>query len=255
MKILLLGCGNLGKALLETLVNNRQLSQIVVVQPSLSAKFSFEMFKTVSFYASANSIPAEFKPDMVVIAIKPQKLATVLPEYQVYCEQALVVSMAAGVPIERLSTYLSGCTQIVRVMPNMAVSVGQSVNLGYSAGLLSESVDVLFAGTGKMIWLPKEALLDILTPISGSGPAYFLMLAEILTQITVDLGLKEAQARDLVQQTFLGSALLSNENKMFEQIVQSVASKGGVTEAALNVLTPVLPSLMSKAIQAAHKRC
>ena len=255
MNVLLLGCGNLGKALLEAWVNNGTQAQIMVVQPSLSAQPLFEAYPSVIFCAYVHDIPPEFSPDIVVIAVKPQCLPTLLPLCVPYCQKAMVVSLAAGVPIAHLTLSLKGHRQIVRIMPNVAVKIGESVNLAYSGLDLSfdqqKQLDAVFAMTGKMIWLEKEELIDILTPISGSGPAYFFLLAEILTQITITLGLKEDLARELVQQTLLGSALLTVRNPSFEQMMASVASKGGVTEAALQVLRPALPDLLRKALEAA----
>ena len=255
MKILLLGCGNLGKALLEAWVNNGVQAQIMVVQPSLSAQPLFDAYPSVTFCAHVQDIPPEFTPDIIVIAVKPQRLPTLLPSCVPYCQKALVVSLAAGVSVSRLTVSLKGYCQIVRIMPNVAVKIGESVNLAYSNLDLSfdqqKQLDAVFGITGKMVWLEKEELIDILTPISGSGPAYFFLLAETLTQITITLGLKEDLARELVQQTFLGSALLTARNPSFEQMMASVASKGGVTEAALQVLRPGLPGLLSKALEAA----
>ncbi|CAL7960771.1 Pyrroline-5-carboxylate reductase [Alphaproteobacteria bacterium] len=255
MRLLLIGCGNLGSALLKAWVDDKSLHKIVVVEPSLSAK---SMFTTVNFVSNVSSISHDFSPDIVVLAIKPQQIKTVLPEYTKYLKKAVLVSLAAGVQIENLNTYLAKNARIIRIMPNIAIQIRKSVNLAYASLESSledrKQVEMIFDFTGKVIWLKKEELIDALTPISGSGPAYFILLAEILTKITMNLGLEEDFARELVQETFLGSALLTSNGAKFEQMISSISSKKGVTEAALNVIRPILPNLMDHAFAAALER-
>ena len=255
MKLLLIGCGNLGQALLKAWQTHQKKYDIVVVQPSLSAQV---FFPSVRFVSQASEIPEDFNPEGIVIAIKPQQMQKVLSAYEAYLTQSLIISFAAGISMARLDTYLSGNKRCLRVMPNVAMKIGKSVNLTYGETSLSLKdralAEEILGVTGSLIWLKTEALIEALTPISASGPAYFFILSEIMMQIAMESGLEESFARDLVQGTFLGSALLTSPTSDFKAMISSVASKGGVTEAALSVLQPGLSELMHKACNAALER-
>lgn len=258
MKLLLVGCGAMGSALLRSWVTHKIADEIIVIQPSLSKKEEFIKNKAVAFYTDIKHINGNFKPDVIVLAIKPQQLRKVIPSYAQIAQQAIIISFLAGITIENLYAYFSSNQLIVRIMPNVAMQVSGSVNLTYTDSNLTKNdhdlLNQLFKLTGKMIWLKSEQLIDILTPISGSGPAYFFLIAEILTHIAIHAGLTEIQARELVQQTFCGSAALASQCNNFAQLVNSVASKGGVTEAALQVLQADLPYIFTDAFDAALNR-
>ncbi|HQS83376.1 MAG: hypothetical protein B7Y25_00160 [Alphaproteobacteria bacterium 16-39-46] len=255
MKLLLIGCGNLGRALLKVWQSHQKKIEIIAVQPSLSAQ---TLFPSVQFVRNVSELPKDFIPEGVILAIKPQQMQEALPSYAKYLKQSLVVSFAAGISLERLETFLLGNKRCLRVMPNVAMKIGRSVNLTYAETSLSledrASAEKILGITGSLIWLKEEALIEALTPISASGPAYFFALAEIMTQIAMESGLEESFARTLVQETFIGSALLTAATSDFKEMIASVASKGGVTESALKVLSPGLSDLMHKAYEAALER-
>ncbi|MBS0185099.1 MAG: pyrroline-5-carboxylate reductase [Proteobacteria bacterium] len=252
MKILLIGCGNLGRALLTAWMPDQKKYKILVIQPSLSAQALFPSFH---FVRNASEIPIDFNPDSVIIAIKPQQFQEAFPLYSLYLRTSLVISFAAGISIACLKTYFENNNRCIRVMPNVAMKVGKSVNLVYADPSLPQkdralAEDILNV-TGSFFWLKAESLIEALTPISASGPAYFYMLSNILVQLATENGLEESFARELVQKTFLGSALLTSPPYNFTEMISSVASKGGVTEAALKALTPDFSDLMEKAYEAA----
>ena len=255
MKLLLIGCGNLGRALLKAWQSHQEKIEIIAVQPSLSAQ---TLFPSVQFVRNVSELSKDFNPEGVIIAIKPQQMQEALPAYAKYLKQSLVVSFAAGISMERLETFLLGNKRCLRVMPNVAMKIGRSVYLTYAETSLSledrASPEEILGITGSLIWLKTEALIEALTPISASGPAYFFALSEIMTQIAMESGLEENFARKLVQETFLGSALLTSSTSDFKEMIASVASKGGVTESALKVLTPGLSDLMDKACDAALEK-
>jgi len=256
MKLLLVGCGHLGSALLHAWLANEALQKIVVVQPSLSKAAMFKKDPVLTFVSTLQEVPADFKPDMIVLAVKPQKLHLVAPELSALVEEnTLLVSFLAGVSVTKLATYIPQHAKTIRIMPNIALKIGQSVNLTYTAHQLThkelEQIEVAFSSSGKIHWLAREELIDLLTPMSGSGPAYFFLMAEILVQITIDCGIEENIARNLIQQTFIGSAQLTHETNDFQALITAVASQGGVTEAALHVLKPVLNDSMRQAVAAA----
>ena len=218
MQLLLIGCGNLGRALLNVWQPHQKKYEIIVVQPSLSAQSLFPSFQ---FVRNASEIPKGFDPEGVVIAIKPQQMQEALSAYAPFLKKSLVISFAAGISLERLETFLLGNKRCLRVMPNVAMKIGKSVNLTYAESSLSlkdrHYADEIIGATGSLIWLKTEALIEALTPISASGPAYFFLLSEIMTQMAIESGLDENFARKLVQETFLGSALLTSSSSDFKE--------------------------------------
>lgn len=255
-QILLVGCGNMGKAMLRAWLKIDGIEKIHVIQPGLAAKSLFPQKQRLSFYPNTDALPTNFKPDAIVLAVKPHKAQEVLKVSALF-SNTLMVSVLAGLTTNSLSQMTESKSQWVRIMPNLPVQIDLGASLAFSSDHLSESylqnVETLFGATGKLFWIPQESLFDSLTAISGCGPAYFFLMAETLVDIAANLGLEKTQARSLVQQTFLGSALLSSEGQ-FETLQKTVASKGGVTEAALDVLRPGLVKDMEKAISAALAR-
>lgn len=257
MHVLLIGCGRLGRSLLQAWHKHAGISQLVVVQPSLSAQTLLEQKKHITFINHPNQMPHGFMPDMIVIAIKPQQIPKALVDYTPYAHNAIVVSLATGTTLANLATYLNTAKQFARLMPNLAVQIGQSANLAYLPKNdleTQQKIEHLFTCTGPLFWLDSEVSMDELTPISGSGPAYFFLFSENLIQTAIQLGTPAPLARKLVQQTLLGSALLASKNANFEEMIGSVASKGGITEEALKILKPSLPQLIHQACAAAFQR-
>lgn len=257
-QLLLIGCGKLGKVLLDSWLQNDSFHEIIVVQPTLSAQESFQNLAHLTFVPAYTDIPDNFKPDVIVIAVKPQQVLDILPNYARYQESALFVSLATGISINRFQEKLGASANIVRLMPNIAVEIGQSLNLAYASPSLTpiykDLTQKVFDCTGKLIWLSSEQLIDTLTPISGSGPAYFFLLTEILSDTISKHGIDQETALTIANQVFLGSALLTMKKPNLEQLRLSVMSKGGVTEAAIEVLQPRLSNLIEEALNAAMHR-
>lgn len=257
MKILLIGCGNLGKSLLKIWNKNLQNKEIIVVQPSLSAQTLFKEEDRIIFVSDVEKIQKDFIADIVILALKPSNLEEFILKNSNYLDNKIIISMLAGVDISKFNSYFLSPQKIIRMMPNIAMSVGQSVNLAYAKLEALERINLsimqeLFDCSGKIIWLPSEKAVSFLTLISASGPAYFFAFAEILANITINYGIEEKMARELVAQTLLGSAMLSIDNNNFNQLAEAVSSKGGVTEVALNILNPALLIAIDKAIKAAE---
>ncbi|MCP3680985.1 MAG: pyrroline-5-carboxylate reductase [Gammaproteobacteria bacterium] len=259
-KLLLIGCGNIGSALLNIWAQHEDLAEIVVVQPSLSAQQTFVHAKFITFVKTVGDIAAAFQPDIVILAFKPQHLDEALPHYRhLLNEQTAVVSLLAGVSIARLQPHCQQCG-IVRIMPNIAMKIGQSVNLIYAAAKVSSEVhneiEQLFALTGEVVWLEKENLIDFLTPISSSGLAYFFLLADLMTQTAIKFGIEPDLAKAMVQQTLLGSARLAEQSPEadFAQMVTKVACKKGATEAGLAMFRPALTDLFDQLMEVSLER-
>ncbi len=258
-KLLLIGCGNIGSALLNIWAQHEDLAEIVVVQPSLSAQQTFAHSKFITFVKTAEEVDVAFNPDIIVLAFKPQHLDEALPHYRHLLDKATVVSLLTGVSIARLTPH---CQQaaIIRIMPNIAMRIGQSVNLIYAddkvRAAAQHDIKALFALTGEVVELEKENLIDFLTPIAASGLAYFFLLAELMTQAAIKFGVAPDLAKTLVQQTFLGSALLAEQSPEadFTEMVTKVACKNGSTEAGLTLFRPALTELFDQLMEVSLKR-
>lgn len=256
MKLLLIGCGNIGNALLQIWAKTGLCESIVVVEPSLAHANNYGQFAGIRFVDSVTSIPNDFIADVVVLAIKPQQLNEVASQLQP-AVSAFIISVLTSVQIKQLCKYFVH-NKIIRIMPNIAIQTAQSVNLAYTDPNLTANdqqyLAVLFASTGETFWLETEEQLDLLTPISGSGPAFFILLAELLTNEAIKLGIEPKLAHKIIQQTFVGSASLVANNIDFAGLVDSVTSKKGITEAALKLLRPDFAAGLNSAIDAALTR-
>jgi pyrroline-5-carboxylate reductase len=200
--------------------------------------------------------------DVVILAVKPQQLENVLPIYRGLAEAgALFLSIAAGKPIGFYEDVLGDSAAIVRGMPNTPAAIGQGMTVltaNSAVGADQRALcDSLMAAVGDVAWLEDEALMNAVTAISGSGPAYIFLLIECLTEAAEGLGLEHDLARQLAEKTVAGAgayALASGEDA--SELRRRVTSPGGTTEAALAVLQDrdALAELLRDAVQAASKR-
>ena len=246
MHVLLVGYGAMGGALLK---GWETFCKVKIVDP----------FKE-GCAKSIDDLPADYSPNVIVIAVKPQMLAQVMPAYAKF-QDALFISIAAGIPSNRYAQWLGEKVRLSRVMPNLPVIVSQ----GASAYVLNENctsdddeiVGTLFEKVGIVEKLANEDLFDSVTALSGSGPAYVYYLCECLEQAGIELGLDQDFAMRFSRQTIIGAAATLKElPASAEELRVNVTSKGGTTEAALEVLmgSNNLQNLFSNALKSAHKR-
>jgi pyrroline-5-carboxylate reductase len=198
-------------------------------------------------------------PSIIILAIKPQLAVETLPSLAVLAnDETLVVSLMAGVPINTMSDLLGGEASFVRTMPNTPAAIGEGITALYASGSTQDSqkqaAEALLAAVGQTVWLDNERMIDAVTAISGSGPAYAFHLVEALAAAAVNLGLPQDMAAQLATQTIVGSAaMLRDAAADPRQLRVNVTSPGGTTEAALDVLMSDagLVDLMRRATQAA----
>ena len=200
--------------------------------------------------------------DIVVLAVKPQVAKTVVSELAnaVQTKKPLIISILAGVSEKSLCQWLGeGHVAVVRCMPNTPAltrcgATGLYANAAVSAEQKNQAESILRA-VGVTVWVNEEKQIDIVTALSGSGPAYFFRIMEVLEQAAVDLGLPADTAHLLTLQTCLGAARIALEsNESLKVLREHVTSPGGTTQAALNVLQEGLPTLLREAVNAAYKR-
>jgi pyrroline-5-carboxylate reductase len=215
-----------------------------------------------SVWTAADELPADLEPELIFLAVKPQVMGEVAPHYQRFAGgPATFVSVAAGVTIATLSALLPGATPIIRCMPNTPASIGRGMMVSTANDLVSDDAKrlatELLAASGETAWIGDEALMDAVTAISGSGPAYVFHFIECLTAAGVHLGLPHDLAGQLALQTIAGAgALAARSDTPPATLREQVTSPGGTTAAALGVLMgdQALEKLMIEAAVAARDR-
>ena len=260
--VLLIGAGRMGGALIKGWIAANSFSAIHVVEPLPSQELKAAAAKgAIHLHGgfAADELPSL---SSIVLAVKPQVLKGETALLRAIGKTgALVVSIAAGITTERLAAELGPDTRLVRAMPNTPGAIGRGITALYGAGTLNAAdralAEALMASLGETLWLQEEALMDAVTAVSGSGPAYVFLLAEALTEAGRAEGLDAATAERLARATISGSgALLAAEVRPAADLRKDVTSPGGTTEAALALLMAPdgLTALMRRAVAAATAR-
>jgi pyrroline-5-carboxylate reductase len=256
--ILLIGCGRMGSAMLAGW-REQGLAASYAVDPAPSAAALAAPDLTV--VSAPGAIPDGFAPAAVVLAVKPQNAADTLPDYRRFAGQAVFLSIMAGRTIDGIGALLGHGAAIVRAMPNTPAAVRQGITVACPGPGVEPAqrdlCDRLLQAIGKVAWVQDEALLDPVTAVSGSGPAYVFLLAELMEQAAVEQGIPPALARLLARQTVSGSgALLAASTDDAADLRKAVTSPAGTTAAALaELMAPgAWPVALSRAIGAATKR-
>lgn len=258
-RLFLVGGGKMGGALLKGWLEAGLKPENVLLQeptPSADMRMVGQLNPSVDDLRTAS-------PEIIVLAIKPQVADTVLaPLGPLLPPGAMVISLLAGLSIARLAELLGHYVHIVRAMPNTPVAIGKGMTALVSAdAVISEQRDdagLLMRAVGQAVWLEDEKLMDAVTAISGSGPAYLFYFTEAIMAAGQNLGLSRELAHQLALQTIMGAAAMLTE--MDADVValrRNVTSPGGTTEAALDVLasdTGGLVELMRQATVAAAAR-
>jgi len=258
--VLLVGCGNMGQALVKGwLAEGCDPFRIQVIEPNSSAAINV---RDLNLNLRSNLAEVTLPIAVAVFAIKPQQLEPVLPEYAELAGcGAVFLSIAAGKPISFYESHLGATAAVVRGMPNTPAAIGQGMTvLTANAAVTADQRDLcqsLMECVGDVAWLEDEKLMDAVTAVSGSGPAYVFLLIECLTDAGVSVGLEPDLARRLAQQTVAGAGAYALSSTVdADELRRRVTSPGGTTEAALQVLmkSGALGDLMNAAVGAASKR-
>lgn len=258
--VVLVGCGKMGSALLHGWIARRTASRFLVVEPA-GLPLELAAHAEVSWCRSAKLLPVEPAPDAVVFAVKPQIIDHVLGDYRPWVgPRTLFVSIVAGKTIAGINRHL-GPASLVRTMPNTPAAIGRGITVACANERVTieqrRVCDALLAAAGEHAWVEDEGLLDAVTAVSGSGPAYVFLLIEALTQAGRAVGLPPDLAAQLARSTVAGSAELARRaEESPAQLRENVTSPGGTTRAALDVLMAEdgLPSLIGRAVAAATVR-
>lgn len=262
LKLLSIGCGNMGAAILSGVLARQPDAQIVAVDPAIDrARSLLPEAGAISVVASLQELGA-FRPDMTILAIKPQHFQDLAAKgaLAAVVQGGTVVSIMAGIGSGAIEECLPGAA-VVRVMPNLPALVGQGMTVGYGASDLTSNarcqVEDVFRSVGDFQWLEQEAQIDLCTAVAGSGPGYIFAVAHHFEQAACAAGLSASDARRLVRQVLLGSAiLLGQETRSALDLKAAVTSQGGTTAAGLAILEQEvgLAPLFREAVAAAHAR-
>lgn len=257
--IAFIGAGNMASALIGGLIANghppASLTAVDILAESrerMRAAFGIKVFENIADVASA--------ADSVVLAVKPQHMHVVAAALAPLLSRQLVVSIAAGIRMGDLSRWLGGYRKIVRVMPNTPALVRAGI-----AGLFAdpsvspderERAQAILGAVGETLWVEREDLIDAVTAVSGSGPAYVFYFIEAVRQAALDMGFSSEAAEALVMKTFSGSIKLAQTSSDDVTVLRErVTSKGGTTERALAAMNSAkVGSSITLAVHAAKAR-
>jgi pyrroline-5-carboxylate reductase len=261
-KIGFIGAGNMAEAIIKGIIDAKvyKSKDIIIsdVRP-LRVKFLCNKYKVTSARDNCKSAKTA---GTIVLSIKPQSMREVLDEIKDSVNKnLLVISIAAGVTTKRIQKIL-GNVPVVRVMPNTPALIGQGAAAIFAtknAQKRLKEVKRIFSAVGLAVVVNNEKLLDAVTAVSGSGPAYFFLLMEEMIKAAIKLGLKKETAEKLVLQTAKGAGILAAEaagrNQTPDILRKNVTSLGGTTEAALKVFSKLhFEKMVQEALTAAAKR-
>lgn len=260
-RIAFIGCGNMGQSLIGGLIANghepdalRGSDTDATKLKMLADKYGIETF--------ADNVDAIAQADVIVLAVKPQMIATTVAGLLGHLQpDQLVISIAAGIRLGTLARLLGEAQSVVRVMPNTPALILTGVSALFPNSSVTpgqrDLAEAIMRSVGLAVWLDDEAAMDTVTALSGSGPAYFFLVMEVMELAAVKLGLPQQQARLLTLETAFGAAKMALETGIDAATLRrQVTSPGGTTEQALKVLMQKgnLEQLFADALAAAKHR-
>jgi pyrroline-5-carboxylate reductase len=260
-RIALLGGGNMGRALLGGLLRSGTRSELLSVGEQLAdapAALSAELGVT----ATADNAQAIAGASIVVLAVKPQEVAAVLAPLAPLMSRSppLLISVCAGTRVAALEQWTLRCVPVVRAMPNRPALVGAGISGLYAPHNISAAqradAQAVMQAVGEVVWVASEEALDAVTAVSGSGPAYFFLLAQLMADAGVTLGLEKDAAQRLAAATLYGAGVLAHAaDADLAQLRAQVTSAGGTTAAAVQVMENAdLRGTIARALAAAVAR-
>jgi pyrroline-5-carboxylate reductase len=260
-RICVLGAGNMGRALIAGLMRAGTPAGEFAVGESAAAARA-QLTRELGLTASPDNEAALAGAGIVVLAVKPQEAGTVLKPLAgaLAAARPLVISVLAGTRVRELEAWCGSEVPVVRAMPNRPALLGAGISGLYAplkvGAAQRASAETVLKAVGEAVWVPTEDMLDAVTALSGSGPAYFFLLAECMAEAGQQLGLEHAVAQRLALVTLYGSGLLAHGGGAeLARLRAEITSRGGTTEAALRVLEQGgLKGLVAQALGAAAAR-
>ncbi|WP_333841034.1 pyrroline-5-carboxylate reductase [Pelomicrobium sp.] len=257
MPLTFIGGGNMATALIGGLLHKGwSAGEICVVEIDAAQRKRL----AERFGVATNAAPEVGTDDTVLLAVKPQHMREAARSLAGRLERQLVITIAAGIRLGDLARWLGGYRRLVRCMPNTPALVHCGVTGLYALPEVDpkerKRAEAILSAVGRTLWFEQEALLDAVTAVSGSGPAYVFYFIQALEEAAAGLGLEPQQARLLALETFYGAATLARQSEApVASLRAQVTSKGGTTERALAVLEAArVRSHIEDAVRAAHAR-
>jgi pyrroline-5-carboxylate reductase len=246
----IIGAGNMGRAIALRIGEKAIVSDIV--------KSNLAALKNKRIKITGDNAELARKSNIIILAVKPRDIEGVLKQIGPYLAGKLIISIAAGVRTSTIEKIIDKI-RVIRVMPNMPAQEGKGMS-AVSAGKFVSKQDIsktrgIFLKLGEVVEV-KESMMDAVTAVSGSGPAYYFLFTDLLEKAGVKIGLNKGLARKLASATFVGSAgTIALSDITMREGIKKVASKGGTTEAALEIFQKnKLGDTIEKAVKAAKKR-
>ncbi|NJD77188.1 MAG: pyrroline-5-carboxylate reductase [Candidatus Methanoperedens sp.] len=239
-KIGFIGTGKMGEALIKGILQARLIPHSMIYASDMDTLKLQSLERDHKINACRDNCASVTSSDIIIIAVKPQIIPDVLKEIRNSIKNQLIISIAAGVPIETFENALPAGTKVIRVMPNIAATVKEAASaISPGSAVSKEDISIaseIFNAVGRSVILP-ERLMDAVTGLSGSGPAYIFMIIEALADGGVHEGLDRNTARLLAAQTVLGAARMALADSMHTgELKDMVTSPGGTTIRGIRVM-------------------
>ncbi len=256
----MIGCGNMGSALLKQWLNCGIFKKVTIIKPS---PLSNDLQKWPNlFHTDDLKACHSLNSDVIILAIKPQMIEKISDELKESIPAgSLVISVAAGVSISKLQKLIGEDKRYIRNMPNTPCAIGKGVSGSYAQDNITndekKNAQTLFDACGLHLWLEREDLVDSITALTGSGPAYLFYFIEALAQSGEKLGFAPQTSEALARQMVIGSAQLVEDNSTTspKTLRENVTSPGGTTQAALNrLMDGDLQNILNDALECARSR-
>jgi len=261
VRISFIGCGNMGRSLIGGILANGYSRDLICgADPDPVQRDKVGNLFGIRTYADNHQAVAN--ANVIVLAVKPQVMAATMQAMaaELSGRQPLIISIAAGIRLSAISDWLQEELPIIRAMPNTPALIQAGATALFANDRVSQShretAETIMRSVGTAVWVDHESLMDTVTALSGSGPAYFFLIMEILENAAIDMGLQPDQARLLTLETALGAAKMAMESEQDAGVLRKqVTSPGGTTEAALAILEQGnIAELFRNALLAAQQR-
>lgn len=260
VKLGIIGCGNMGEAIVKGITTRKIINKRDIYVSDKKKIKATNLKKRYGVNAQSLNSAIVKKTKVIILAVKPQDAQRLLDELRYFIDKSdLIISIMAGIKTNKIQEIIGKSVPVVRVMPNMAALVGESMSaVSYNVHTESKHKNIvrkIFSGIGEIIEIP-ESMQDAFTALVGSGPAYFFYIVECFLNAARKQGFSRKQALQIITQTIKGSAkVLGLSGATPELLRQKVTSKGGSTEAAMIVFSKkALKHIILNAVQEAAKR-
>jgi len=260
--ILLIGCGHMGGSLMSGWSNSKNYTISVIDKKKYSILKKRKRNKKIKFFKSIDDINNQNNFDYIIFATRPLELTNVFKELKNanFNKKSIAISVIAGKKTEIFKKNLLNISKIVRVMPNMPALIGEGVHCIYTNKSINKKeikeIDKLFSLSGKTLFFNSETFIDKATAVSGSGPGFIFQLIDIMEKSAINLGFSKKTAKILINETFRGSINLLNSNNISaEKMVETVATRGGTTEAGIKKMKiNKVDNIFNQVFKAAYTR-